>query len=1576
MASQTPIAVRYLGLVPTMKGFDRNLAKELNGPKIRGIAGSAGGGIGSRLVAGMGKTLKVGAIAAGGAVAGILGTAVVKGFGRLSAIENAEAKLKGLGNSAGDTSKIMDNALAAVKGTAFGMDEAATTAASAVAAGLKPGKELESYLRLVGDAATIAGVDMASMGSIFNKVATSGKVQGDVFAQLGDMGIPIVTLLAEELGVTAAEVYKMGAAGEIGTEEFLAAMSSMSGAALEGGNTTTGAFKNMGAALSRLGATLLSGVYPLIGPFFNQITALIDGAAEAVTPFLESIQPLLQAGAEKVLGYTSLFTESLGGILTVLREGDFDPSKWAEGVEEDHPLVNFTFNVRDGFLAVKDAIAQVPWGEISSFVAPIAAGFQALAPVLFEAWQNLSPLSLVFEILRPVLPEIGSAIGQLAQILAGVLGSALAAVLPAISELVGALGPLVAQLLAAVLPAVLEVASALGVALIPVIQAAGPLLSAVVGALVPVLGQVVAVVGPLISMLAKALAPVLVAVGVAIGAVVRFLSPLVGLLVRFSPVILGVVGAVKLYNTIVGVMKLVALAAALGQTTFLGAISAATVGVVRQRIATVASNVAQKAMTVWTKAAAAAQWLLNAAMSASPIGLVIAGIAALVAGLVLFFTKTEKGREIWEVVWGAIKSAAAAVADWFMNTLVPVFVAAWDWIKDAAASVAEWFTTSLLPTFVAAWDWVKAAAAGVAEWFMGTFVPLLQSAWSAIAAGATWLYESVILPVWTAIKTVIAVVVTAILLYVDYVVWVWRDVLAPVAMWLYESVILPVWNAIRAAISAVATWIVTVAWPLIKSAWDAIAAAAKWLYESVILPVWNAIQGAISVVVDWIRNVGWPALQLTIKWMGDAFKWLYHNVVLPVWNWIRSAIEAVVNWFRNTAWPIAKAVIDFFIGGFKLLWSIVQSVWAWIRSAIDAVIQWFRNTAWPIAKAVIDFFIGGFKLLWEIVKSVWDSIKSAINAVVQWFKNTAWPLVRSVIDALKNAFNVMRDSIRDAWNFVKDRVINPVATWFRDTIQPLFKRTTDGVKDSFNSMKDSIKKAWDAIRDTAKKPIKFVIEDIFRDGIVSKYNTVASTFGVGTIDPAKFTVGWSTGGWTGPGAKYEPAGVVHADEYVIRKESQRSLRAAAPGLLDDLNRRGAAALEGRLAGYASGGWVKPFRGNYRSNSPYGMRGGRLHAGMDFPTPSGTPMIAVSNGTIVGRASGGPAGNKLSLATDMAGIVAGYHHLSRFVARMGQKVSKGDVIGYSGNTGRSTGPHLHFSIKRDGRYVNPSPYLSGAGVAGTGEGDDGFWNPFAGLWESLKEKVRSGVGDSPLGDVLFEMPQKLITGAMDWATRKLAELGDWASDKIDDAAGATRWSGVASQALMMENQFGPKRLAALLRRMNQESGYNPRAVNNWDSNAKAGTPSKGLMQVIEPTFRAYARPGYDKDIFDPLSNILASIRYAIARYGDLEKAYNRPGGYADGGLVTPILHDSGGRLQPGISVIANKTRRPETILPPEESAALTKIAKRGGDAEPTIIYENTIHAEPNTAKELVSELMWEQKLAERKHRGRYATTGRG
>lgn len=81
---------------------------------------------------------------------------------------------------------------------------------------------------------------------------------------------------------------------------------------------------------------------------------------------------------------------------------------------------------------------------------------------------------------------------------------------------------------------------------------------------------------------------------------------------------------------------------------------------------------------------------------------------------------------------------------------------------------------------------------------------------------------------------------------------------------------------------------------------------------------------------------------------------------------------------------------------------------------------------------------------------------------------------------------------------------------------------------------------------------------------------------------------------------------------------------------------------------------------------------------------------------------------------------------------------------------------------------------------------------------------------------------------------------------------------------------------------KESSGNPRAINLWDSNAKAGIPSKGLMQTIDPTFDAYKLPGYN-DIYDPVDNIVAGVRYTLSRYGGFDnhpglKSMARGGGY--------------------------------------------------------------------------------------------------
>ncbi|MCY0943497.1 transglycosylase SLT domain-containing protein, partial [Streptomyces antarcticus] len=117
--------------------------------------------------------------------------------------------------------------------------------------------------------------------------------------------------------------------------------------------------------------------------------------------------------------------------------------------------------------------------------------------------------------------------------------------------------------------------------------------------------------------------------------------------------------------------------------------------------------------------------------------------------------------------------------------------------------------------------------------------------------------------------------------------------------------------------------------------------------------------------------------------------------------------------------------------------------------------------------------------------------------------------------------------------------------------------------------------------------------------------------------------------------------------------------------------------------------------------------------------------------------------------------------------------------------------------------------------------------------------------------------------------------------------------------------GPKWSDGLATIIRRESGGNVRAVNNSDSNAKAGTPSKGLAQVIDPTFRAYHQAGTSWDIFDPVANIAAAINYIKARYGDISRVQQAdptkpPKGYWTG---TPYA-------SPGLALVGE--RGPELV----------------------------------------------------------------
>ena len=623
---------------------------------------------------------------AGGAIAGAIGAISIKGgISKALQIEDATAKMTGLGNSTKTVKTVMANALTAVKGTAFGMGDAANIASTALASGIKPGAEMSKYLTLVADAAATAQVPLGEMGQIMGKVTNSGKVTNDVLNQFGDRGVGVLQMLAREYGVSADAMTEMVSKGKVDAATFNRVLTqNLGGAAKKSGDTTRGAFANMKSAMANFGMALVGGFLPLVKPVFNQVQKIFEGLTSRLKPFAtawaDTFQtkagPAIATFAQKFLSSVDQVSGSISAFVLAFQAGgnDITSSGFNGKLERLGLTARAVFDeMRGGIMAFREAwIAND--GDVTSSGFP---GFMERAAFftrgLADAFAKLD-----FSSVQGFFASIGPAAGQ-----AGGAFSSIGASLTTLGPAFSAFGEQ--------LPKISAAAAQLG----------GVALQGLVGALGFLADNVDTIIAWMPAIVAG-----FVAWRIATSAMSTAMFGLQAAQVAMAPV-----------NLANNILRVTAIrleqqhAAATGANT--AAQNAGMLASSRNGAALAASKIAQLAGAAATGVATAAQWAWNAALSANPIGVVIIAVTALVAALIWFFTQTELGRTIFQSVFQFIQSTVNNVIQWFTGTLVPTFLSVWAAIQAGLAVVGQFFS--------ATWSNVVSGVSGFVGNILGFF---------------------------------------------------------------------------------------------------------------------------------------------------------------------------------------------------------------------------------------------------------------------------------------------------------------------------------------------------------------------------------------------------------------------------------------------------------------------------------------------------------------------------------------------------------------------------------------------------------------------------------------------------------------------------------------------------------------------------------------------------------------------------------------------------------------------------------------------------------------------------------------
>ncbi|MCG2054840.1 peptidoglycan DD-metalloendopeptidase family protein [Staphylococcus epidermidis] len=867
-----------------------------------------------------------------------------------------------------------------------------------------------------------------------------------------------------------------------------------------------------------------------------------------------------------------------------------------------------------------------------------------------------------------------------------------------------------------------------------------------------------------------------------------------------------------------------------------------------QTIQALKTKIAAAATTAWTavtKGAALATKGLGLAIRfmTGPVGIVITAIGLLVAGLIHLWKTNSSFRNSVITAWTAIKNAAIAI----FGFIKPYIINIWNAIKNS--TIAIW--NAIKRSAVIIWNAIKFAVQHPIQ----ALKNVLSALWNGMKNAA--------IKIWTLLKNGVLAIIKAYVAQVRFNIN------------LTKRIVVTIFNAIKSFSIKV--------WTALKNAVLGIVRALR----KGVLSVFNTLKKGVSAIFNAIKNATvriWTAMKNTVINRAKAL-W---SGVRNTWNALKKGTIGVfksVGSFMSNKWNSIK---NSTVNKAKALWSGVKSVWGSLKKGTHNTMtavggfmskKWngIKNTTVSIVNSMKSKVMGTMNKMRDGIKTVTGKIGNLFGGMVKGVKKGLNKLISGVnwvadklgMDKLPSiklstGTNASKKYVshgkinRDTFATVGDKGRGNGPSGFRHEMieYPNGKMTITPNRDT-NTFLPKGSKVYNGTQTHAMlsqmprfsigSAIKEKAEYMLENGKKAVKSTVGKgkDLGGNAVDQVK-KVGSEVAVKAKKVGSAVISGIGDVFDYIghpgklVNKIFDKvgfnfNFLKDAPLPFDLMQgaykklKSGVKSLFDEWLNDAGGGDGSSFTkfpittGYYPNGGAPGYSfGGGHHYGIDFGAPYGTTINATNSGQL-GELHNFGGGLVARLLTGQFTLF--FMHLSKILKH--GKVQAGEPIAKTGNSGNwTTGPHLHFQVEK-GRHnditnqntVNPLKWLKGHG--GGKVGGSGSANARRAI-----QRAQSILG------------------------------GRYKSSYITEQ---------------------------MMRVAKRESNFQAGAVNNWDSNARAGIPSKGMFQMIEPSFRAFAKPGHG-NILNPVDEAISAMRYIVAKYG--WGGFKRAGdyAYATGGVI--------------------------------------------------------------------------------------------